>query len=99
MEKPEQHIVRNNMIGLLASAVVLGLATKFVDEGAVVVFGLLYLGQAFVNLLLALAHIGKGSTGTGPAPYLLSMFLVLIIGFGACSGIILTMDNFLQGMH
>lgn len=99
MENPNQHIVRNNLIGLLAAAVVLGLVAKFLNDGALIVFGVLYLGQALANLVLALAHIGKGPNGPGPAPYLLSMFLVLIIGFGACSGIVMSMDNFLKGMH
>ena len=34
-----------------------------------------------------LAHLGRGPEDVGAAPYFLSTFLVLIIGFGACSGI------------
>ena len=99
MEQPAQPIVRTNLIILLVSAVVLGLMAKFLTPGALIFFALLYLGQALVNLILALAHLGNGPNKTGPAPYLLSMILVLIIGFGACSGIGMTMGNFFQGMH
>lgn len=91
-------IVRTNLLALLAAAVVLGLATKFIDESALVVFGFTYLAQALVNLILALVHIGRGSDEVGPAPYLLSMLLVLIIGFGACSGIFLVAGS-LGSMH
>ncbi|MGI4867126.1 MAG: hypothetical protein ACRYFZ_24625 [Janthinobacterium lividum] len=87
MEKPTfGRIVRTN---LLIAAVVLGLATKFIDEAALFWFGFLYLAQALLNLILALTCIGRGPAEVGPAPYLLSMLLVLIIGFGACSGIFL----------
>ena len=88
MEKPTfGRIVRNNLLLVVAAAIILGLATNFLDEGAIFFFGVFYLGQALVNLILALTHIGRGPDEVGPAPYLLSMLLVLIIGFGACSGI------------
>jgi hypothetical protein len=90
MEKPSfSSIVRTNLLLLLGAAVVLGLAAKFMDGSAVFIFGFLYLAQALINLILALTHIGRGPDEVGPAPYLLSMLLVLIIGFGACSGIFL----------
>lgn len=87
MEKPAQQIIRNNLLALLATAVVLGLAAKLVDESAIFLFGLIYLGQALLNLMLGFAHLGRGPQDVGAAPYFLSMLLVLIIGFGACSGI------------
>jgi hypothetical protein len=87
MEKLAQHIIRNNLLAVLAAAVLLGLAAKFIDQSAAVVFGLFYLGQALFNLILALAHLGRGPQNMGATPYFLSMLLVLIIGFGACSGI------------
>ena len=31
MEKPAQHIVRNNLLALLTTAVLLGLAAKLID--------------------------------------------------------------------
>ncbi len=87
MDKPAQHIIRNNLLALLVTAVVLGLAAKFIDESAIFLFGLIYLGQALFNLILGFAHLGQGPQDVGAAPYFLSMLLVLIIGFGACSGI------------
>ena len=80
-------IVRNNLLLLVAAAIVLGLATNFLQEAPIFFFGVFYLGQALVNLILALAHIGRGPDSVGSAPYLLSMLLVLIVGFGACSGL------------
>lgn len=88
MESPTfGRIIRNNLLALLATAVVLGLAAKFVDESAIFLFGLIYLGQALFNLILGFAHLGRGPQDVGGAPYFLSMLLVLIVGFGACSGI------------
>ena len=80
-------IVRNNLLALLAAAVVLGLAAKFIDESAIFLFGFLYLGQALFNLVLAFVHLGRGPEDVGAAPYFLSVLLVLIIGFGSCTGI------------
>lgn len=88
MEKPTfGSIIRNNLLALLAAAILLGLATKFIDESAIFLFGFLYLGQALFNLIMAFVNLGKKEPSVGAAPYFLSMFLVLIIGFGACSGI------------
>lgn len=88
MEKPTfGRIIRNNLLALLATAVVLGLAAKLIDESAIFLFGFIYLGQALFNLILGFAHLGRGPQDVGAAPYFLSMLLVLIIGFGACSGI------------
>ena len=98
MDKPAQHIIRNNLLALLATAVVLGLAEKFIDPSAVFIFGLVYLGQALFNLILAFAHVGRGPLDVGPTPYFLSMLLVLIIGFGACSGIFM-LGGGLGDMH
>lgn len=80
-------IVRNNLLAVLGAALVLGLAAKFIDESAIFVFGFVYLGQALLNLILGFVHLGRGPEDVGGAPYFLSMLLVLIIGFGACSGI------------
>jgi multicomponent K+:H+ antiporter subunit F len=88
MEKPTfGSIIRNNLLVVLGSAVVLGLAAKFIDDSAIFLFGFLYLGQALFNLILGFVHLGRGPEDVGATPYFLSMFLVLIIGFGACSGI------------
>jgi multicomponent K+:H+ antiporter subunit F len=99
MEKPTfGSIIRNNLLALLAAAVVLGLATTLIGDTTVFLFGFLYLGQALFNLIMAFAHIGRGPDDVGSAPYFLSMLLVLIIGFGACSGILLFAGGF-GNMH
>ena len=98
MEKPAQRIIRNNLLLVLAAAVVLGFAEKFVSQGAVILFGVLYLGQALINLMLGLTHLGSKTGEPGAAPYFLSMLLVLIIGFGACSGIFVLAGT-LGNMH
>ena len=98
MDKPAQHIIRNNLLALLAAAVVLGLAEKFITPSAISIFGLIYLGQALFNLIRGLAQLGRGPQDVGAAPYFLSMLLVLIIGFGACSGIFILGGGF-RDMH
>lgn len=88
MNKPTfGSIIGTNLLVLLAAALVLGLTAKFVDESAIFLFGFSYLAQAAVNLVLGLAHLGRGPHKVGAAPYFLSTLLVLLIGFGACSGI------------
>lgn len=86
-------IVRNNLLLLLGAAAVLGLAVKWMDGAAAILFGLLYLGQALTNLILALVHLGRGPQEPGAAPYFLSMLLVLLIGFGACTGLFVLADG------
>ena len=98
MTKPAQRIIRNNLLALLGTAVVLGLVAKFFNEGAIFLFALIYLGQALVNLLLGFTHLGRGPQDVGAAPFFLSMLLVLIIGFGACSGIFIVAGH-LGNMH
>ncbi|GAB3573681.1 hypothetical protein [Hymenobacter daeguensis] len=94
MEKPTfGRIVRNNLLILLAAAALLGLAVKWMDGSAAILFGLFYLGQALVNLILALTHLGRGPQEIGAAPYFLSMLLVLLIGFGACTGLFVLADG------
>ena len=88
MDKPAQHIIRNNLVGLLLSAVGLGLIGKFVSQGAIMLFGVLFLGQVAVNLLLGLNSLFSRTSDGRAAPYFLSMLLVLIIGFGACAGML-----------
>lgn len=98
MEKPAQHIIRNNLLILLATALVLGLPATLLNESALFLFGALYLGQGVVNFVLGMRHWGNKDSETGPAPYFLSMLLVFIIGFGACSGIFV-ISNINGGMH
>ncbi|MCI1186341.1 hypothetical protein MON38_02840 [Hymenobacter sp. DH14] len=88
MNKPTfGSIIRNNLLALLAAAVVLGVAAQFFGEGALMLFAVFYLGQALYNLIMALAHLGRGPEDVGAPPYFLSLLLVLIVGFGACSGL------------
>ncbi|MDO7846030.1 hypothetical protein Q5H92_06665 [Hymenobacter sp. M29] len=88
MEKPTfGSIVRNNLLIVLGAAVVLGLAANFGFDAGIFLFGFFYLGQALVNLILGFTHLGRGPEDAGAAPYFVSMLLVLIVGFGACSGI------------
>jgi multicomponent K+:H+ antiporter subunit F len=88
MDKPAQQVVRNNLLIVLALAVVLGLVSRYFDEGGLFLFGVLYLGQVATNCLLGIRHWGSKDSKTGPAPYFLSMLLVLIIGFGSCTGML-----------
>ncbi|MBO0358063.1 hypothetical protein J0X19_08925 [Hymenobacter sp. BT186] len=87
MEKPTQHIIRNNLLGLLLAAVVLGALAPVTDSGSIMLFAFGYLLQAGVNLIIGVAYLFKpAAVGQSAAPYFLSALLVLIIGFGACSG-------------
>ena len=92
MDKPAQHIIRNNLIAVLVAAVVFGLAAKPTAGSSAFIFGIIYLGQVAVNLLLGLGSLfGRTSDGNAAA-YFLSMLLVLIIGFGACAGMLSISD-------
>ena len=84
------NILRNNLLIVVGAAVVLGAFAPSTDGGSAIPFALLYGGQVLVNLILGLVHLGKRAiTGQSPAPYFLSALLVLIIGFGACSFMVL----------
>jgi hypothetical protein len=86
MEKSSQRILRNNLLVVLAAALVLGALAGLTDSSSITLFAALCGAQVVVNLLLGLAYIGKkATTGRSPAPYFLSALLVLIIGFGICS--------------
>ncbi|UOQ96899.1 hypothetical protein MUN81_16830 [Hymenobacter sp. 5317J-9] len=99
MNKPTfGSIVRNNLLALLAAAVLLGVAANTGVDAGVFLFCFFYLGQALYNLILAFAHMGRGPEDVGAAPYFLSVLLVLIVGFGACSGIFLVAGG-LGNMH
>ncbi|QKG56128.1 hypothetical protein GKZ68_05410 [Hymenobacter sp. BRD128] len=92
MDKPTQRIIRNNLLIILAIALLQGLLAIYLTESAIFWFALLYLGQVVTNLVLGLRHWGNATSKTGPAPYFLSMLLVLIIGFGSCAGIFELLD-------
>lgn len=98
MNKPTfGSIVRNNLLVVLAAAVLLGLAANVGIDASIFLFGFFYLGQALLNLILAFTHLGRGPEDVGAAPYFLSSLLVLIVGFGACSGILLVVG--IGGAH
>lgn len=73
-------ILRNNLLAVLGAAVLLGLLGKATDGVSVILFVVVYLGLAVVNLVLAFVHFKKG-----PAAYFLSALLVFLIGFGSCA--------------
>ena len=98
MTKPAQLIIRNNLLAVVVAAVLLGLLTKVTNQASASIFVIVYLGQALFNLIMGLAHLGRGPQDVGAAPYFLSMLLVLIIGFGACSGMFILGGGF-RGMH
>jgi multicomponent K+:H+ antiporter subunit F len=87
METRPNHVLRNNLLGLLLAAVLLGVLAPVTDSGSIMLFAFGYLLQAGVNLLIGVAYLFKPSAvGRSAAPYFLSALLVLVIGFGACSG-------------
>jgi len=99
MNKPTfGRIVRNNLLAVLGAAVVLGLAANLGVDAGIFLFGFFYLGQALFNLILAFVHLSRGPEDVGAAPYFVSMLLVLIVGFGACSGILVVAGS-LGNMH
>ena len=65
----------------------LGLAAGFIGDTSLLLYGFFMGGQALYNLILGFVHIGRPHEDAGAAPYFLSILLVLVIGFGACTGI------------
>lgn len=86
-EKPAAttHILRNNVLGVLAAAVLLGLLSKITDGKSTALFAFGYGMQVLINVVLGFMHLKKGA-----APYFLSALLVLLIGFGACSYMVIS---------
>ncbi|MGI4832510.1 MAG: hypothetical protein ACRYFK_03515 [Janthinobacterium lividum] len=77
---PANRILRNNLLGVLAAAVLLGALAPSTQGGSAFLFVGIYGVQVLVNLILGFTHLGRR-----PAPYFLSALLVLLIGFGACT--------------
>jgi hypothetical protein len=86
--KPTNHILRNNLLGVLIGAVVAGSLAHATEGGIAAVFALAYGLQVLINLILGFTHLNKGA-----APYFLSALLVLLIGFGACSAMVMMTLN------
>ncbi|KAA9327557.1 hypothetical protein F0P96_16380 [Hymenobacter busanensis] len=92
-------MLRNNLLILLGSAVLLGALAKMTDNGSTVLFALGYSIQALVNLLLGtVALVAPKRIGRSAAPYFLSALLILIIGFGACAAMF-SVGGGLGNMH
>ncbi|UOQ71316.1 hypothetical protein [Hymenobacter cellulosilyticus] len=89
--KPNQHVLRNNLLGIVAGAVVLGAFAKATDGGIMLVFSYFYLLQVVINLGIGLVQFFFPSPGRSAAPYFLSALLVLLIGFGACTTMMATL--------
>ncbi|RSK23985.1 hypothetical protein [Hymenobacter metallilatus] len=77
---PTSRILRINVLAILAVAVVLGLLSQVSNGASMVLFVVIYLGLALVNLVLGIVHFRRG-----PAAYFLSALLVFLIGFGSCA--------------
>ncbi|RSK43609.1 hypothetical protein [Hymenobacter perfusus] len=77
---PTSRILRNNLLVVLGAAVLLGVLAKPTDGTTVVLFVVVYLGLALVNIVLGIVHFRRG-----PAAYFLSALLVFLIGFGSCA--------------
>jgi len=81
---PTNHILRNNLLGVLIGAVVAGSLAHATEGGIAILFAFAYGLQVIVNLVLGFTHLKQGA-----APYFLSAVLVLLIGFGACSAMVM----------
>ena len=78
------HTLRNNLLGVLIGTVLAGSLAHATEGEIAVVFALAYGLQVLVNLILGFTHLKKGA-----APYFLSALLVLLIGFSACSAMVM----------
>lgn len=88
MEQPEPKpvptsVIRNNLLLLLGAALLATAMAKPTDGGSPIMFGLGFLAQSGINLLLGFINLRHR-----PALYFLSAALVLLIGFGACAGML-----------
>jgi hypothetical protein len=87
---PTNHILRNNLLGVLAAAAVLGALAPATAGGSAIPFAVLYGVQVLVNLALGTGQLLSRQPGPSAALYFLSALLVLLIGFGACGLMVLT---------
>jgi len=71
-----------NLGVVVGSAVIAGLCSQLSVGVLLFVFALVYLGQVLLNVFIAFFRLGKGSSA-----YFLSALLVLLIGFGSCTGL------------
>jgi len=76
-------VLRINLLMVVLGAVVAGLLNPVTQGTSIGVFAIIYLIQVLINCLKGFTRLGNGS-----APYFLSSLLVLLIGFGSCSGLL-----------
>ncbi len=79
-------VIKFNLILLVVGGILAASLAKPSGGGSVVVFGVGFLAQAGINLLLALVNAIRGRYAFD---YVFSGALVLLIGFGACTGMML----------
>jgi hypothetical protein len=83
MSSPTTTVIRNNLIVLLIAGVLAASLAPFTDGATAFMFGVGFLAQAAGNVL---AGVIQGIRGRPALGYILSAVLVVMIGFGACSG-------------
>ena len=71
-----------NLGVVVGSALLAGLLSQIDSDLPLSIFALVYLGQVLINIVIAFSRLGKGSSA-----YFLSALLVLLIGFGSCTGL------------
>jgi hypothetical protein len=76
-------ILRINLLVIVLSAILVGLLCQISADVSLFAFAIFYLGQVLVNIVIGFTKLSKG-----PAGYFLSALLVLIIGFGSCTGML-----------
>ena len=83
-ESPVQtdHILRNNLLGVLVAAVVLGAFAPLTEGSIAIVFAMVYGVQVLFNLLLGAGRLINPQPGRSAAPYFLSALLVLLTSLG-----------------
>ncbi|MET4105168.1 hypothetical protein [Hymenobacter sp. UYP22] len=81
---PTSRVLRNNLLAVLGAAVVLGLLSRLTNGSSVILFVIVYLGIAVVNIILGFVHWERG-----PAAYFLSALLVFLVGFGSCGAMLM----------
>lgn len=93
---PTNKVLRNNLVGLLIAGVAAASLASVTEGTTVIFFGIGFLVQAGINGLIGLVNAIQGKPAAG---YLLSCVLVLLIGFGACTGMLALNLVKLGSMH
>lgn len=80
-------IMRSNLLLVIGGAVAFGLLSRLMHGTSMLLFAFGYMSLVLINIVLGFNHIGRGA-----APYFLSALLVLIIGFGSCTGMFMYLN-------